>query len=67
MADEVAIEVKASEMATERHCTGLNALAEDMTLKKKIVVSMDRVPRKMRSIEILPVKVFLDRLWNKQI
>lgn len=63
--DEIAIEVKASELATERHCGGLTALAEELTLKKKIVVSLDPFPRKIKDIEILPVPVFLKRLWAR--
>jgi predicted AAA+ superfamily ATPase len=67
LADEVAIEVKASGMITERHCTGLKALSEDLGLKKRIIVSLDQSPRKTNNIEILPVQVFLQKLWNKEI
>ena len=62
--DDIAIEVKAAEMVTERHLSGLKALSEEMTLRQKIVVSMDRSPRKLRGVDILPVKIFLQRLWN---
>ncbi|MCK5014937.1 MAG: DUF4143 domain-containing protein, partial [Candidatus Omnitrophica bacterium] len=37
--NDIAIEVKATEMVTERHLSGLKALSEEMTLRKKIVVS----------------------------
>ena len=67
LADETAIEVKASGMITERHCTGLKALGEELNLKKKIIVSLDQSPRRMGSIEILPVQIFLHKLWNKEI
>ncbi len=67
LADETAIEVKASGMVTERHCTGLKALGEELNLKKKIIVSLDHSPRRMGSIEILPVQIFLHKLWNKEI
>ncbi len=65
--DETAIEVKASGMITERHCTGLKALSDELNLKKRIIVSLDQSPRKMNNIEILPVQVFLQKLWNKEI
>ncbi len=64
LGDEVAIEVKGTDSAGKRHCNGLKALAEEIELKKKIIVSMDSSPRKMGEIEIYPVKVFLQRLWE---
>lgn len=67
LADEVAIEVKATAMATERHAGGLKALEEDMNLKKKIIVSLDESPRKMKGIEVLPVKTFFAELWSGKI
>ena len=67
LGDETAIEVKASEQVSERHCTGLKALAEDIHLKKKVVVSMDSAPRKLQDIEVLPIKIFLQRLWEDGI
>lgn len=64
LGDEVAIEVKATAMATQRHSSGLKALGEEMNLKKKIIVSLDDLPRKMQDIDITPVKVFLHKLWS---
>ncbi|MCK5082315.1 MAG: ATP-binding protein [Candidatus Omnitrophica bacterium] len=62
--DDIAIEVKATEMVTERHLSGLKALSEEMTLRKKIIISMDQSPRRLRNVDILPVKIFLQRLWS---
>ncbi|MBI4373564.1 MAG: ATP-binding protein [Deltaproteobacteria bacterium] len=62
--DEVAIEVKGSDLVTERHLTGIKALAEELKLKKKLVVSMDEKPRRMGDITILPVSYFLEMLWD---
>ncbi len=64
IADEIAIEVKATELVTEKHLSGLKALSEDIPLKKLIVVSLDKSPRKLGKIGILPVKEFLKRLWH---
>lgn len=61
--DEIAVEVKASSMVAERQLTGLRALSEDVTLRKKIVVSMDSSPRRLGDVDVLPVDVFLERLW----
>lgn len=62
--DDVAIEVKASSLVTEKHLKGLHALNEDVKFKKNIVVSLDAKPRRVSGIEILPVSEFLDRLWS---
>ena len=64
---EVAIEVKATDQATVRHLKGLKAFAEEYDVKKLILVSNDPLPRLVDDIEILPWKVFLERLWNDEI
>ncbi len=64
MGDDIAIEVKGSEQIQERHLAGLYALGEEKKFKKKIVVSMDSRPRKIKDIEILPLKMFLEKLWD---
>jgi len=64
LGDEVAIEVKGSDMVSEKHLTGLKALAEEIRLKRQIVVSLDPKPRKIKNIEIMPVGNFLRRLWD---
>ncbi|MBF0104418.1 MAG: ATP-binding protein [Deltaproteobacteria bacterium] len=63
--DKVAIEVKATSLVTERHLKGLKKLGEEVTLKHKIVVSLDSHPRLIGDIQVLPVTVFLERLWGK--
>lgn len=65
--DEIAVEVKGSDLITERHLTGIKALAEELKLKKKIVVSMDEQPRRVGDIDILPVSHFLPMLWGGEI
>lgn len=63
MGDEVAIEAKGTELVSERHLTGMRALAEELPLKRRIVVSMDEKPRRLGPIDILPIKLFLQQLW----
>lgn len=65
--DETAIEVKATRMVSERHLAGIRALAQDLKLKRKIVVSRDLAPRKLNGIEILPIRHFLEQLWSRSI
>jgi predicted AAA+ superfamily ATPase len=64
---EVAVEVKATEQASDRHLRGLKAFAEEYTVKKAILISNDPLPRMIDNILVLPWKVFLDRLWAGEI
>ncbi|MBN1115057.1 MAG: ATP-binding protein [Oligoflexia bacterium] len=65
--DETAIEVKATDNVTGRHLKGLKALSEDLKLKKKIVVCTETTPKKIGDITVLPVQMFLTRLWGGDI
>lgn len=67
LGDKIAIEVKGSEMVSSKHLKGLKALAEDLNLTKKIVVSMDPVPRMVGDISIYPYRIFLEKLWDDKI
>lgn len=64
LGDDTAIEVKSTEMVTERCLKSLRALAEDLSLRHKIVVSLDPVPRELDSVKIFPVGDFLRLLWQ---
>ncbi len=63
--DEIAIEVKASQMISTKHLKGLRLISEEIPFKHKIVVSLDPTPRLIDDILILPYKEFLSRLWNQ--
>lgn len=62
--DHTAIEVKGTEMVTEKYLKGLKALAQDVPLKRKIVVSLDPRPRKINEVDVLPYQIFLQKLWQ---
>ena len=62
--DEVALEVKASDNITHRDLRSLNLLHDDIPLRQKIVVSTERVPRRVGDVDILPISTFLNRLWE---
>jgi predicted AAA+ superfamily ATPase len=64
LGDDTAIEVKATELVSEKHLKGMRALAEEMNIKHQIIVSMDPVPRQVDVVKILPVTVFLEQLWQ---
>ena len=62
---ELAVEVKSTSMAGNRHLKGIRAFKEEYTARHYIVVSMDPKPRKTADgIHILPWHTFLDRLWE---
>jgi predicted AAA+ superfamily ATPase len=64
---EFAIEVKSASMVGNRHLKGMRAFKEEYTAQRYIVVSMDPKPRKTADgIDILPWKIFLDRLWKNR-
>ena len=66
--DQVAIEVKAARRVSGRDEKGLQALAEEVTLKKRIIVCNESAPRTSDSgVQILPLEDFLDFLWQGQI
>lgn len=64
---EVAVEVKATPSASARHLKGLISFAEEYSVKRKILVSLDPLPRKAGDIDILPWERFLELLWNGEI
>lgn len=68
----VAIEVKISACVQRSELKGLLAFCEEHPLVKPIVVSQDAESRKLftdagTEIEILPWKIFLERLWAGEI
>lgn len=66
--DAVAIEVKAKSRVSVRDYRGLLALAEEVPLRRKLVVCHEPRPRRDdHGVEILPVQVFLDTLWGGAI
>lgn len=64
LSDKTAIEVKAKTNITPRDLKGLRALEEEKQLERYLVVSLEKAPRTIDHIEILPWQVFLDRLWE---
>lgn len=64
---DVAVEIKSTTFAKDRHLKGLRAFKEEHK-SRYILVSLDPTPRKTNDgILILPWKDFLKRLWNNEI
>ena len=65
---EIAIEVKAAELASERALTGLRALAEELPLRRRFLVCHEKAARITDDgIEVLPLEEFLRLLWQDRL
>ncbi len=68
IAGHTAIEIKATELARDKHLKGLRALKEEGLLKNYILVSLDATERTTKdNIQILPWENFLKKLWTGKI
>ena len=66
--ESVAIEVKAKPRPTKRDLRGLTALAEELPLKRRIVVCSAQKPyREDDGTEIIPIEDFFRALWQGDI
>ncbi|RZB34722.1 MAG: hypothetical protein SRB1_00490 [Desulfobacteraceae bacterium Eth-SRB1] len=64
----VAIEVKGARRVHSTHTKGLRALLEEHTVKRAVIVSLEKQSRKLdSSIEVLPWQVFLEMLWSGEL
>lgn len=64
---KVAIEIKSVEEVLPRHLKGLSAFGEEHPQSRRIIVSLDVIPRTMKGIELMPVSEFLKSLWKGEI
>lgn len=64
LGDDVAIEVKATSMVTDKHLKTLRLEGVQKHFRQTLVVSLDSVPRTIDSIEIIPCLEFLNQLWS---
>ncbi|MBI3323280.1 MAG: DUF4143 domain-containing protein [Candidatus Omnitrophica bacterium] len=64
---ELALEIKGSSRVHEGDLRSLKALQEDGPVKRRVVVCLEKEPRRLETgIEVLPWRVFLDRLWSRE-
>lgn len=62
---ELAIEVKASRRVHAGDVRPLLALAEEHRVRRSVIVSFEAEPRRVdRTVEVLPWRSFLQRLWS---
>ena len=62
--ENVAVESKAKAVVGQRDLRGLRALREEGLLRGYLLVCMEREPRIVDGIRILPWELFLDELWD---
>ncbi|RKY34732.1 MAG: ATP-binding protein [Candidatus Omnitrophota bacterium] len=62
--DILAVEVKAKSNISASDLRGILALKEERKFANYVVVSMEKYPRTVKGIQILPWKYFLAQLWG---
>ena len=68
VSDRLGVEVKATERVTAKAMKGLRALAEEIPLNRKVIVSHEKAAwRSEDGIEVLPVDEFLRVLWQDRL
>ena len=62
---DLAVEIKGSPRVHEGDLRALKTLKEDGPVKRCVVVCLEKEPRRIESgMEVLPWRMFLDRLWS---
>lgn len=67
--DDIALEVKSTANPAERHLRGLRAIGEEREFAHRILVfdgEAGAAPRLIDGIEVVPVEMFLRRLWDNE-
>ena len=63
----IAIEIKSVEEVQTRHLKGLKTFGEEHPQSRRIIVSFDKISRRMGEIECIYVIDFFKMLWNKSL
>lgn len=66
-AGKTAIEFKSTDEVQSHHVKGLRVFQEDFPESRLIIVSLDKYPRTMNGIQIMPATDFLKNLWAGKI
>ncbi|MBW2732079.1 MAG: ATP-binding protein [Deltaproteobacteria bacterium] len=67
LGEKTAIEVKAKDPVGQRDLRGLEALREEKQLERYIMVALEKHPRRVGEIDILPWDHFLKQLWAGEL
>ena len=60
----LAVEVKGAARVHEGDLRGLRALREEQRVRRAVLVCLERQPRTVAGVEILPWRTFVERLWD---
>lgn len=61
------VEFKATDNIKPQHLTGINALMEDQSVKRGVVVCLEKAPRKIGNVLVLPWIEFCKMLWANEL
>lgn len=67
IADDIAIEIKATEKVSDKHLKGLKLLEEENIIQQYFLVSQDPIARRYGNIMVIHWKDFLEKLWNDEL
>ena len=68
LGDELAVEIKSTDLVSGKHLRGLRALREEGLQRRYLVVSLDPTRRTLEDgIEIWPWREFLNALWGGEL
>ena len=62
--DHTAVEVKAKKNISMNDLKSILKLAEEKQLKNYVCVCLEKRPRKLKGLSVMPFKEFLDALWS---
>jgi uncharacterized protein len=65
--DDIGVEVKSSTGVDPHDYRHLLAVGDELPLRRRIVVCLERHRRRVGPIEILPVATFLEELWSGEL
>lgn len=63
----IALEIKSSQRARASEFRTLQALSADGPVKHSIVVSLEKEPRTVGNITVLPWQIFIEKLWAGEL
>ena len=64
---ELAIEIKSVDEVQGKHLKGLKTFKEEHPESRTIIVSLDRINRRIGDVESIYVMDFLKMLWNREL
>jgi len=64
---QVALEIKSAKRVHEGDLKNITVLQQEQKVKRHIIISFEKIPKKIGKIECLPWEMFLQMLWNGDV